>query len=178
MPFKFNPFTGTLDYYEAGVPGATGVAGSAGVGMPGQDADVEDPQVIPGPRGDVGSSGVPGVAGVSGVLLMVVDAEVEEPMMIPGPPGTTTTLNNNTTTTNLQMMVVDPENEDLPLIPGPKGDTGATGGGGAGSDPYQGSFAPGSFTIATGKYAYIVKRLQLTGTQQVAVQGTGRLRIG
>jgi hypothetical protein len=49
--------------------------------------------------------------------------------------------------------------------------------GGAGGDPAVNSYAPGSFTVATEKYAVMSKRLQLTGAQQLAVQGTGRLRI-
>jgi len=49
--------------------------------------------------------------------------------------------------------------------------------GGAGSDPFQGSYAPGSFTIATGKYVVMSKRLELTGTQRVTGQGTARLRV-
>jgi hypothetical protein len=49
--------------------------------------------------------------------------------------------------------------------------------GGAGSDPFVGTYTPGSFTIATGKYAVMSARLQLTTTQLVTVAGTGRLRI-
>lgn len=73
---------------------------------------------------------------------------------------------------------------------GPTGATGATGGTGAtgatgatgptgptAADPVLGSFAPGSFTIATGKYAVMSKMLTLTTTQQVVLQGTARLRI-
>lgn len=41
----------------------------------------------------------------------------------------------------------------------------------------QGSYAPGSFTIATGKFYVMTKRLILTGSQRAVVQGTGRLRI-
>lgn len=40
-----------------------------------------------------------------------------------------------------------------------------------------GSYAPGSFTIPTGKYVVMSKRLQLTGSQRVTLQGTARLRI-
>lgn len=44
-------------------------------------------------------------------------------------------------------------------------------------DPSIGSYAPGSFTIGDGQYANMVKRLTLTGTQRVTINGTGRLRI-
>jgi len=40
-----------------------------------------------------------------------------------------------------------------------------------------GDYAPGSFTVATGSFALMVKNLTLTGSQQVALQGTARLRI-
>lgn len=50
-------------------------------------------------------------------------------------------------------------------------------GGGAASDPNQGSFTPGSVTVTTGRYALMVKRLQLTGSQRLAVAGTGRLSV-
>jgi hypothetical protein len=38
-------------------------------------------------------------------------------------------------------------------------------------------YAPGSFTIADGRFEIMSKRLQLTGTQRLTMQGTGRLRI-
>lgn len=47
----------------------------------------------------------------------------------------------------------------------------------SGSDPAQGSFAPGSFTLATGKYAVMSDRLTLTSTQRATLAGTARLRI-
>jgi hypothetical protein len=39
------------------------------------------------------------------------------------------------------------------------------------------SYAPGSFTVATGNYALMARRLQLTGSQRATLQGTARLRI-
>lgn len=39
------------------------------------------------------------------------------------------------------------------------------------------AYAPGSFTVATGNYAVMVKRLELTTTQRSTLQGTARLRI-
>ena len=50
-------------------------------------------------------------------------------------------------------------------------------GGPGGSDPAQGSYAPGTFSIVTGKYAILAKRLELTTTQRVSLAGTARLRI-
>lgn len=40
-----------------------------------------------------------------------------------------------------------------------------------------GSFAPGSFTIATGQYANMVSHLILTDSQRVTLAGTARLYI-
>lgn len=55
--------------------------------------------------------------------------------------------------------------------------TWATPPGGSSADPPQGTYAPGSFTILTGKYALMSKRLTLTGTQRLTAQGTARLHI-
>lgn len=46
-------------------------------------------------------------------------------------------------------------------------------GGSGGGDAY----APGSYTIATGKFRNAVKQQQFTGTQRLTIQGTGRLSI-
>lgn len=48
---------------------------------------------------------------------------------------------------------------------------------GGASDPFIGSFSPGSFTIPTGKYAVMSDTLQLTGSQQATGQGTSQLRV-
>lgn len=48
-------------------------------------------------------------------------------------------------------------------------------GGGAGSP--EGSYAPGSYTIATGKFRNAVKQQQFTTTQRLTIQGTGRLSM-
>jgi hypothetical protein len=39
------------------------------------------------------------------------------------------------------------------------------------------TYAPGSFTVATGNYAVMVRRLELTTTQRATLAGTARLRI-
>lgn len=45
------------------------------------------------------------------------------------------------------------------------------------SDPAEGTFAPGAFTVETGKYAMMADELTLTGTQEAAVEGTGVLAV-
>lgn len=40
-----------------------------------------------------------------------------------------------------------------------------------------GLYAPGSFTVATGSFALMVRQLQLTGSQRATLVGTARLRI-
>ena len=45
------------------------------------------------------------------------------------------------------------------------------------ADPGSQPYAPGSFTIDTGRYLVMTKRLQLTGTQRATLAGTARLRI-
>lgn len=49
--------------------------------------------------------------------------------------------------------------------------------GGSGSDPFQGAFAPGSFTLATGKYVVMGDELELTTTQEATLEGTSYLAI-
>lgn len=41
----------------------------------------------------------------------------------------------------------------------------------------RGNFSPGSISITTGSYMILTKMLQLTGTNQLVIQGTGQLRI-
>src|SRR5438067_13813109 len=45
------------------------------------------------------------------------------------------------------------------------------------SDPSFGSYAPGSFTLATGKYMVMVNHLILAGSQSAVLQGTSSLVI-
>lgn len=44
-------------------------------------------------------------------------------------------------------------------------------------DPDQQSYAPGSFTVVTGKYVIMANNLTLTGSQQIVLNGTARLVI-
>lgn len=48
----------------------------------------------------------------------------------------------------------------------------------SGTDPPEGSYAPGSYTISTGKFRRASKRQQFTTTQRLTIVGTGRLSIG
>jgi hypothetical protein len=49
--------------------------------------------------------------------------------------------------------------------------------GGSGADPPEGSYAPGAYTIATGKFRVAVFEQEFTGTQELAIEGTGALSI-
>lgn len=106
--------------------------------------------------------------------------------------GIANTANLLTTATKLDDLAAPDDNTDLnastaahglmPKFPGDTtnflradGNFAAPPGGGE-ADPAQGSYAPGSFTILTGKYAIIAKRLTLTTSQRLTVEGTGTLR--
>jgi hypothetical protein len=39
----------------------------------------------------------------------------------------------------------------------------------------QGAYAPGGYTVTTGRYVVMVKRLELTGTERLVLEGTARL---
>lgn len=71
---------------------------------------------------------------------------------------------------------LDAEEIEPMMIPGPVGPAGAAGSGSA-ADPPQGSYAPGSYTIADGKFRIAVKRQQFTTTQRLTIAGTGRLTV-
>lgn len=49
--------------------------------------------------------------------------------------------------------------------------------GGSGADPPEGSYAPGSYTVATGKFRVAARRQEFTTTQRLTIQGTGRLSL-
>lgn len=49
--------------------------------------------------------------------------------------------------------------------------------GGAGVDPPEGSYAPGDFTVATGKFRVMVNRLELAGTETVTLEGDSTLAV-
>jgi hypothetical protein len=42
---------------------------------------------------------------------------------------------------------------------------------------WNGLYAPGSFTIPTGQFRIMAGRLELTGSQTLTIEGTGRLVI-
>lgn len=46
-----------------------------------------------------------------------------------------------------------------------------------GANPPEGSYVPGSYTIATGKFRVACKEQQFTTTQRLTIQGTGRLSL-
>jgi hypothetical protein len=106
-------------------------------------------QIVLGDDGIDGEDGIPGIKGVNGISG------------VNGIPGAA-----------LFILPDSPDDPDEPILV--RGLTGATG---STSDPFQGVFATGSFTIPTGKYAVMSKQLILTGAQQVILQGTARLRI-
>ena len=122
------------------------------------DPVVEDGCSVPGPAGPPGVQGSPGADGAPGAQgLPGQDGDFHDDVMYPVghgilshqsfPGGTTTFLRADNT---FASAVVDPNPQ---------------------------SYTPGSFTVATGKYVILSKRLQLTGTQRLTVAGTARMRI-
>lgn len=45
------------------------------------------------------------------------------------------------------------------------------------ADPNSQSYTPGTFSVSTGRYVLLSRRLQLTGTQRATLAGTSRMRI-
>jgi len=149
---------------DAGPTGATGAAGAAGppgtTGVDGDDGAI-------GPPGNAGATGAPGPAGADGVPGPV-GADGDDGL--PGPIGLT-----GFTGAAGADGIAGPMGQ-----PGMDGDDGAWGPPGQNApfyDPPQGSYAPGSFLVATGKFGMMVRELSLSGTQRVLLEGTARLTI-
>ncbi|MGH7183660.1 MAG: hypothetical protein ACREJN_17020 [Nitrospiraceae bacterium] len=139
-------------------------------GIPGLDGRDGEDSYIPGPIGPTGVSGPVGLAGSIGPQgIPGTDGDDGDP----GLPGTA----GATGTPGLQGIMGPPgfdgaEPDEPWMIPGPQGPSGAASTGLTIND-----YAPGSFTIATGKFGIQVKRLILTSSQRGTIAGTGRLQI-
>ena len=137
-----------------GAPGDPGAAGATGaLGTPGLDADEpEYPYVIPGPQGNTGPAGADGSPGAPG------SPGAQGPAGDVGPSG------------------IDADEPEYPyVIPGERGATGAQGAPGAPGGAQ--SYAPGTFTTATGNFVVHVGRLKLSSTQRGTLAGTARYYI-
>ena len=125
------------------------------------DPIVEDGFIIPGPAGPTGVQGVQGAQGLPGIQGPPgQDGDTYDNVMYPVghgilshqsfPGGTTTFLRADNTFASVIASVGDPNPQ---------------------------SYTPGSFTVDTGKYVILSKRLQLTGAQRATIAGTARMRI-
>jgi len=73
---------------SAGSAGATGAQGNSGPpGMDGQEPEILEPIVFPGPKGDTGSAGATGPQGPTGALVVLFDGNDGEDSYVPGPAG-------------------------------------------------------------------------------------------
>lgn len=159
------------------IRGLPGERGPRGLSIPGLDGrDAPEPIIIPGTKGLKGDPGAPGAPGVGagppptheGVLAFG-EQIVAEPLMLPGSRGAAGARGL------MGMPGLDAPPPQEPMII--RGPAGAAAAGGAAADPPQGSFAPGSFVVPTGKFAIMSGRLALTGAQRATLAGTSRLRI-
>lgn len=162
---------------DQGFPGVNGLSGSAGTtggtGPAGPavflEADVGDDGPMGPPSSVVGPAGAPGLPGAA----VFLEADAGEPgdqgfPGVNGLPGTSGGTGGPGPAGPAVFLEADAGDEG-PL--GPPGVVPTI------SDPIGGSYTPGSFTVATGRYASMVKRLQLTTTQRATLAGTARLRI-
>ena len=169
---------------EFQLPGPTGQAGASGgtgaqgpIGPPVYLEAEQGPEGDMGPRGLPGADGAPGAQGQPGPALFMLAQDGE-----PGEPGAPGTIGVNGAAGSpgaqgpagpALFLLEDPPDPEI-AWPGP---TGAAGPAGSATDPFVGAYSPGSFTIATEKYAVLSRRLKLTTTQRLTVAGTGALRI-
>lgn len=153
------------DSHVPGPFGPQGPIGPIGIGLPGEEGLPGEDSYIAGPIGPRGPQGDRGYVGDSG-------EDGQDGMPVPGPQGFT---GPQGIVGPMGPIGMDGEPGEYDFhIPGP---IGATGPAGSGQDPTLGSFAPGTFSIPTGKYAVMSKSLILTGSQRATIQGTGVLRI-
>lgn len=125
-----------------------------------EEAD-EGEQGIPGVKGDKGDTGLSGARPFDG-------ADGEDGLTIVGPQGVPGQA------APLAMLFMEGEpGADAMVIPGPAGASGSA----SITDPLSQAYAPGSFTVADGKYAVMSRHLQLTSTQRATLAGTATLRI-
>jgi hypothetical protein len=173
-PSGFSQFLLTWAEIKAAIGVAPSSSSSPVVFMVDDGEDGEDGFPIPGPQG-VAGVGIPGATGRDGAVMLPDDpADPEEPFMIPGRDGINGINGINGTNATTIFIAEEPDDPDEPLmIPGPQGPAGA----GAGSDPFIGSYAPGSFTIPDREYVVMGHELELTGTQEVTINGDGSLVI-
>lgn len=166
------------------LPGAAGAQGIPGIGitgpmgaviMPDTPEDPEFPMMIPGARGTDGSNGT---IGRDGALIFISEPaeEPNEPMIVPGRDGVAGANGlpgaPGTSAATILPDAPDEPNEPM-MIPGPTGPAG----GGSSSDPFEGSYAPGSFDVADGDYVVMGKQLILNGTETVTLNGNSVLVI-
>jgi hypothetical protein len=163
--------SGEDGYPIPGTPGATGAAstvpGPAGLIVPGRDGeDGQDVYFVPG---SAGAPGGIGAAGLDGLSVRGQDGEDgQDGIPIPGAAGAA----GSAGAAGIAGLT----------IPGRDGDdaeaTFFMGAPGINFDaPVLHAYAPGGFSIPDGHFAIMAKRLQLTTTQRVTLQGTARLRI-
>lgn len=154
-----NPQFVTLTVNGSQLPSPSG-PGAQSFAFMSDDGQEGEASHIPGPRGFTGSDGqsIHGRDGVDG----------EDGMTIVGPKGDTGPAG--------QMAILFMEGhpgEDAMMIPGPAGASGSA----SIPDPLTESFAPAAFSVATGKYAVMADELQVAGTDEITVDGTGVLVI-
>lgn len=179
----------------AGAPGAPGAPGSAVAkgdrGAPGFDGRPGVDGYIPGPPGQAGVQGfgqayqgvwnalVPyfSVGSTQDVVRYGSQLWIAHNSTIGVPPGTTADWRPFLFD---GAAIVGPQGRDGPpgpepmMIPGPRGPQGVPG---AGTDPVQQSYAPGTFAVPTGKYTIGFRRLTLTGAQRASYAGTAAMKL-
>jgi len=176
-----------------GAPGVAGAAGPPSTGTGGHEGVLAFGQTIPEPAFGMGIPGAFGPQGDGffwqgewdpaslyfGNDVVRYHGDLYLDFKIPIAPGTLPTDPTSNWVLFLQRGTpgfpgvpteAAPPREPM-MIPGARGPAGAA------ADPYQGSYAPGSFVVPTGKYVVMSRRLTLTGAQRATLQGTAALRI-
>jgi hypothetical protein len=137
----------------------------------------EDPFPFPGAKGDSGAAGTNGIAGRDGAIIFIEPESPEEMMPIPGPKGDVGSQGPaGTQSVTTTMFLAESEIAEVDIVPGPKGDKGDSGGGG-GSDPFEGSYDPGTFDVADGDYVMMGFDCIISGTNEVTLNGNSTLVV-
>jgi hypothetical protein len=145
---------------------SSGSGGGPAIFLVGEEGSDGEPGP-PGPPGS-GAAGATGATGPDGPAVFLAGESGEDGE--PGPPGRDGVAGaaGAAGAAGPAIFLVS-EGEEGEM--GPPGPTAAT------VDPLTQSYSPGSFTVATERYAIMSRHLKLTTTQRVILAGTATLRI-
>lgn len=171
-PTGFSNYLLTWAEIKAAVGASSGTPGRDGIALI-LEPEIED--TVPTP-GLPGAAGTPGVIGRDGITMLLEADPPEDLMLVKGDKGDPGTAGAAGVQQTSILLIHDEIIEDQIPIQGIKGEPG-TPGSGSGSDPFEGSYDPGSFTVVDGDYVVMGSELIVSGTNEIILEGNSTLVI-